>query len=352
MNINKMGWFCNFKNYLKALPIGRTYSRLRNGINIKYIKSENIMPLWVEHYGERAEGKIIYVVDEIYPSNGFCAAWLNWLCLMLFADRQGMVPYVKVKDGFIYSQKKPVNGTLNAFEFFFEQPYGLTWDDVTSGMNVVKSDKFHFRYILDELDANDIDRYGEYTDFYSYLSKVQHKYIKLNSQTQTAIMNDMKMLMGNKRILGVHHRGTDFKRQYYDHPIYVSIEEKIEAVKRVCNEYDGIFLATDDADAVLAMKKEFGDKLYYYEDVSRSPGDIGVHLLNKKEDDSDRGYRLGYEIIRDVYTLARCNALIAGRSKVTTVAQIVKLSQNESYEHLEILFNGIYSKGKVFDKED
>ena len=56
-----------------------------------------------------------------------------------------------------------------------------------------------------------------------------------------------------KRAIGVHVRGTDFKRNYKGHPVKIGTEEYLEAAKKMfaAGKYDMVFLATDDSEAIV-----------------------------------------------------------------------------------------------------
>ena len=146
---------------------------------------------------------------------------------------------------------------------------------------------------------------------------------------------------GSGRILAVHVRGTDFKQHYNGHPVQVSIEEYCQAAAKLFYDkhYEKVFLATDDLDAVERFQKEFGSRLLFYRDVVRSKGnDTVMHSLSERE---NHHYLLGVEVLRDVYSMAQCDGLVAGLSQVSYAARIQKKSVGEEYGDLVILDKGI-----------
>lgn len=150
-----------------------------------------------------------------------------------------------------------------------------------------------------------------------------------------------KMELKGKKILGVHARGTDFKRNYNGHPIAVTAQEYLAEAKNLVEtgEYDRIFLATDDTNAVRLFRNEFGSKILYYDDVTRGEGNETVMKSDSTRD--DHHYKLGLEVLRDMYTLASCDGLVAGLSQVSFAARIQKFSWNQQYVDLKILDKGI-----------
>ena len=104
-------------------------------------------------------------------------------------------------------------------------------------------------------------------------------------------------------------------------------------------DFDQIFLATDDSEAIEVFANKFGDKLVYYKDVIRTSGDETV--MKSTVDRPLHHYNLGIEVIRDSYTLSLCSGLIAGLSNVSIFSRLMKQSEGKRYDYLKILDKGI-----------
>ena len=106
----------------------------------------------------------------------------------------------------------------------------------------------------------------------------------------------------------MHFRGTDYRRQYNNHPVFITINQEIEKVKETfeAGNYEVIFLATDEQEAVEAFKREFGSGLKYFDDTWRA--DRGIQtVLNL----------LNMVLIRLQYMGCSCNAIhIRNRGKI------------------------------------
>lgn len=148
------------------------------------------------------------------------------------------------------------------------------------------------------------------------------------------------MLKGRKT-LAVHVRGADFKRHYKNHPNIVATEEYIGVADDMMKQYnfEQIFLATDDIEAIGMFSSHFGDKLTFYNDVMRTDGDETV--MRSVSGRENHHYKLGYEVIRDMYTLAECDGLVAGLSNVSIFARITKMSRGSDYVALHYIDKGI-----------
>ena len=153
--------------------------------------------------------------------------------------------------------------------------------------------------------------------------------------------------MVSGRTLGVHVRGTDFRRNYKGHPVAVTTQEYLEAAVKMAEQYhfDRIFLATDDSNAVRIFQDTFGEKVSFYQDVVRSEGNETV--MRSESDRPLHHYQLGLEVLRDAYTLAACNALLAGKSQVSFGARVLAGAAGNEYENVTILDKGINATGEI-----
>ena len=315
----------------------------------EFLGQEGDPLLWKFHtYGNKNFTKIIYIVTENGNGWGFFAEFRAMLTKLKFANRYGMIPYMRWGKGFLYYEPEPVNGTLNAYEYFFDQPSIKSIGEVNESRMVMESKPSQAHMIEVEYKNELYDMSREYLDD---MADMYAKYVHLNKDMDIKIENEIKNLFGEKKTLGVHFRGTDFHMGYKNHPIAVSIEQEIKYAKQALeNGFEQIFLATDEMEAINKFKVELGDKVVFFDDVYRGNSEVSVAF--SQDSRNLHRYRLGYEVLRDMYTLSRCSGLIAGLSQVVNCARIVKKSKNENYEYLNIINNGISSKAKSFSQRD
>lgn len=294
--------------------------------------------------GEKGNGNIYFIKME--PSgSGFFAEHNRVLTLLYYADYYGMKPVVEYGEKYTYREKHLVNGTNNPFEYYFEQPCGIGPEDLKEYKGVLCARKENVALAAVENPGRG-GGYGIPEEYLNMLAKVSRKYIRLNKVVGPIIESAIEGIKQGKKTLGVHVRGTDFKRNYKGHPICVETEEYLAETKKVFDEkkYERIFLATDDAYAVKLFAEEFGDKLAYYKDVTRSYDNETVMKSEVKRE--NHHYLLGLEVLRDMMTLAACEGMVAGLSQVSYSARIQKKSQCQEYEDLQILFKGINKHGE------
>ena len=174
------------------------------------------------------------------------------------------------------------------------------------------------------------------------LGQLYKQYVHLNEKTKKFLTKDVKSVINRKTTLGVHVRGTDFALGCKVHPIMITAREYLEETKKVfaSGKYEQIFLATDDLTALTLFKNEFGNKLVYFKDTVRT--DLVVSSKSIKVDRYLHHYRLGLEVLRDVYALVFCDSFIAGLSQVSFAVRYINYSYGRKFDELIVLDKGIH----------
>lgn len=187
-------------------------------------------------------------------------------------------------------------------------------------------------------------------DYINAMARMMKKYVCYNDKTAQYLDKQYENLLGNKKTVGVHFRGTDFRKQYNNHPVAVEIEQEIEKVRDLLESkgYEQIFLATDEESAVDRFREAFGDKVKVYEDTYREKdGDESIAF--SKDAREHHRYKLALEVIRDEYSLTRCSGLVCGYSNVTFIARIMRRAWFENdFEDYVLINNGIHKNNNSF----
>lgn len=346
------------KSHDKLYIIARCLKNLNDPNLIKLIRgyydnSQDYMSILIEHRGEKYPDKTIYDVQFLVPDKkkpysrnhaGFCAL-LRWTLLSWsFPDFLGMTPAVEWGKASVYYDSAMDSVTTNVFEYYFEPVCHICHSEISECRTVISArgsgGSFFFMDRASDMlasyhvEQNEIEKLG-------YLYK---KYIRLNLNTKEYIDKSINHILDQEDILAVHIRGTDFNLGLNHHPIVVTPREYLVEVKKIClrDGYKKVFLATDDANALKLFKEEFKDKLLYYEDTLRSGNHFGA-----QDSISDRPlhhYKLGLEVLRDIYTLANCDSLVCGLSQVSIAARYINVAIGRKFKKVVILNNGINEK--------
>lgn len=296
-------------------------------------------------YGDDYKGETIYLVDEQGNGVGFFAELGVTLIKLYFSDERGFTPYVHWGKNYLYYEQGGINGEENAFLYYFMQASHV--EKIDKARHLVKSEMRHYEQVKALFGAVSYEVSEEYVDAMAQMMK---KYIRYNEKTEKYLKQHREELLGDKKTLGVHYRGTDFRKQYNNHPVAVQVEQTIEAVKKLFDKkgYEQIFLATDENEAVRRFKEVFGDRVKFYQDTYRDEGGDDS-IAFSKSDRAHHKYLLGLEVLRDEYTLVCCDGLVCGYSNVTFIARIMRRGWLEKdYQDYVLIDNGIYHNNNNF----
>ncbi len=285
------------------------------------------------HNGEKFADKIIYLIDLRGNKTGFFAQCRFILALLQYADKNGYTPVIRMSD-FAYRQREY---GINVYDYFFIQPSSIGIQDIKKAKNVIYAD-------MAQIQKENIifGGYLEKDDDINREVLIWRRYIRYNSQTFFKLSEDSANMLGEKGklILGIHIRGGDYKQHWKNHPVQLEPKDYYDIIDEAIQKgFKKIFLATDDQQYLEEFLKRYGDSICFYEDVIRTKDQEGVH---SKKYRFENGYRLGYEALRDMYTLSLCEGLVAGMSHVGTLARIEKQSRGENYQFFRLINKGLY----------
>lgn len=301
--------------------------------------------LEIEKRGNDYRGAIVYDIEEFGHSVGFFAEFLYVLIRLYFADERGFIPYVNWGRDFLYHETRTIEGEDNAFLLYFKPVSKV--ENIDRVARLVESKREHIVSVQDELNTHG---YAISEEYMTELSRMIKTYIHYNDSTEMYLEQSYQELLEGKKTLAVHFRGSDYRRQYNNHPVFVSIEQEMEQVSRILQnkEYEYVFLATDEQEAIELYKHRFGDKVKFFEDVCRvSQGKESVAYSHSERE--NHHYLLGLEVIRDQYMLTRCEGLVGGISNLTLTAQMMKRAwYKDGYEDLIIIDNGLNNNNNSF----
>lgn len=295
--------------------------------------------LYFRNYGkENADIPIYYITFGVYNEEtcGFWGMVNTTLRNLVFADFFHLTPVVEWQ-GVEYGENFPVHGSSNAWEYYFEPVSQIDYRTVKNSAYVCPA------LFSDTQISNDKENESANTLIGTIkpLVDVYRKYIRLNKELEKELTVDMQSVFQGKRTMGCHARGSDGNWGLYGHPIPVLPQEYLDAAYEcfIQGEYEQIFLATEDPILLNQFIDKFGDSLVYYKDVLRSSES---HTALARAGKTDwYHYRMGYEVVRDAYTLAECDSLVAGTHNVPLAARIIKCAQDKKYKICNIIDHGI-----------
>lgn len=312
--------------------------------------NENVFRFEQHRLGNINKGKIIYLIKEDNENLGFFAMYRRWIEYLYFAYICGYVPVIDAGEHFSYRNVARIKNTDNAFEYYFMQPAGISVEDACNSNRVIFSEVRH-RQMVELVLLGRYDCYFYNKRYLHMMSDIVRRSVKFNQATWDYLSKGINKLgISKNKVLGVHMRGTDFRKKFNGHPVYITEQEMFDKIDSIILKYgyNKIFLATDDESILKSFTLKYHDFVCAYIDVVRS--DKMQSVIFQKNNRRNNQYLLGLEVIRDMYTLSLCDGLICGMSQVTVCTQMNKLARREKYENIEVIDHGIYKNNRNFHK--
>lgn len=297
-------------------------------------------------YNENASKKIVVgEIDCVSSLDGFFAAMRWILNAIYFCEKSGFLPVIKMPENWLYHDEQ-MPKEKNPFEYFFEQPADISVQELHD-CNMVYECKIQHCYLAEKMNDSDKLTYLYTDEYVSEMSKIVKKYLRFNEVTKQILEKDVVAKDINSEVLGVHIRGTDYKQNCNHHPVFVEPSDYFEYIDTALKKgFKKIYLATDDSEIVDLFIQRYGKEILICDEfVSRSTGEIGVHI---KESEKKNGYKLGLDVITDMYALANCGGIISGLSQVSLFARLFNKNFNEKYRYDVVVSKAINENHKKF----
>lgn len=296
--------------------------------------------MYVEHQGKRNPDKIVYLFEEQDYSGGFCTLYHRLLLALTYAESFGMVPVIFWDDAKLHYFGNDNQPGRNALERFFEPMSSLTAPQALVSRNLVLGMPVHLCMNM----AKPFERYNTSGAELDICVSVQRKYVRIRADIIQTIDRERETLLQEGKVLGVHLDGAVLKWGLKGYPVMPSVSECQTAVEKTMLEggYEKIFVSTDDHNVVEMMRELFGEKVLAYEDCCRTKGTMPVYLCDSQR--QDHCARLGYEALRDIITLSKCEGLVTDLAQSGFLARVIKQARGEMFQHLCVMDKGYHKE--------
>jgi hypothetical protein len=241
---------------------------------------------------------------------------------MIYAKKKKYIPIVDMKYyPTIYNEKNKIKNTFNSWEYYFKQIKNIKLDIVYKSNNFILSKEKNIN--------TKIIGKKNYKNYRSVLFN-----LKFDNSILKEARKFQKKYFKNKKILGVHFRGSDQKNAA-SHPFPPTIKQMMKLSKEIFLEknFDLIFLVTEEAKYYRIFKKYFKDKLISYKNYRSNNIFYDYPRKNHR-------YLLGYEIIINMLLLSNVNFLVHSDSNVSAMSRHYRQKKIDEI----IIYNGLNSK--------
>lgn len=156
-------------------------------------------------------------------------------------------------------------------------------------------------------------------------NSIINKYLKLKPNVENKINSFANDHFLNKKILGVHLRGTD-------HPFKQPIEVYVNEIKKLEPMYDKIFVASDEQGRVDAVINAFGDKVVQYSALRSPKPDEPYHMTHYetrwvRNPSYEFQYKIAEDVIVESYLMSKTDFLCCfSASNVNTYARALNVN--------------------------
>lgn len=308
-------------------------------------------------FGNKNSDKVFFVVRPylyfqpniaIGGTQHLLSNYYSALHFIAYAKLNGWIPVVDWENYRLpHSEDFCVNGTKNAWEYFWKQPSPFTLEEVYESQNVILSHQnlpdgdilppMRPTFPIEKYENEVVKKCKKYSEL-----------IQLNDFTREHIDKIEKDLFPKeKKILGVALRGSGYTKNYSGYYLkQPTIEELIELILFYKKEWnmDYIFFTNEETETVQKVKDILGDvviimpriryKNYHkYSDNSYDPNDSDPNPLFVK----GQRYLTSLDYLSEMVLLSRCNAFIGAHSGGVRAALIWN---NGKYEHVKIIDKG------------
>jgi hypothetical protein len=155
---------------------------------------------------------------------------------------------------------------------------------------------------------------GWYAENRNRAHRLLEKYVQVKQPILKEIEDYYEEHMRGKNVIGVHMRGTDKGSAHATEKTMriVTPEEYVPHIDAYLKEHSGsmVFLATDQQQFLVDLKKRYGDQLLSY-DAVRSDGNLAPFQMK-----DGKNFKKGKDVLIDCLLLSRCQFLLKCTSHV------------------------------------
>lgn len=188
-----------------------------------------------------------------------------------------------------------ISGFNNAWDYYFEQPHTATPpENIEKEVGVIYDHESEFR------EGTEFNlKFMEYNKRRFIFHEIINKYYKLKPHIEKKIQAFYDAHFLNKKVLGIHCRGTD-------HPNNIDIQQFISQIKEISVSYDLIFAMSDEQSKIDILQKHFGEKVITY-DTFRSTDGSPIHIALRH---LHNPRLIGEEAIIETYLISKTDLLL------------------------------------------
>ena len=276
-------------------------------------------------FGNKNNDKIFYVIKRT-PGAGFFSNVLFVLNHIKICKKKNYYPVVDMENfPTIYNENFVVNKIKNSWNYYFENLTDTSLNEVYKSKNVI-------------ITSNDFEPDFEKDFISDEIKEIFCNDLKIKRVFRRYIDNFSEKKFKKKKVLGVHFRGTSYKRSP-GHPLPATKKQILNIIKNLISKekYEKIFLVTEEENYKDYLIKNFREKIIFLESSFRSDTNNAFKIYPRKK----HRYKLGREALVEASLLSKCDGLAYVTSNLSSAA--ITLAKDKPFKKYKIE-NGINVK--------
>ena len=272
--------------------------------------------------------KKYYIIRRTEKGAGFFSNYYWVMGHVIFAKKLGYIPVVDMENyPTLYSEEAEINGTSNAWNYYFYDVGNISLEDAYSSRRFVLGEIRHL--------SKYADRYSDATYRFPspkavvYYSAYINRYMCIRKEILSEFEEYWHRVISDGEVIGIHIRGTDMKNDL-GHPVPAELGLYTSKLKQLIIDkgVKYVYLATDEKAVIKEISETIGENVdLIYQNAFRSDKQddahrVGIHHQVSSDARYKHKYLLGFEVLKDAWCLSKCDYLICGMSNVTNVAVI------------------------------
>lgn len=277
-----------------------------------------------KRFGNKNIDKLFYVI-KIYEKNkeggGLFSNLQFILRHLIIAENLKAIPIIDLENFYNrYNEKNAVFGTKNSWLYYFEPVSKYTLSEVYQSQNVLITNGFFSKNMKKNYHSD------------KNLIRIFKKYIKIKKKFFKSANYFEKKNFLNKKVLGVHLRGTD-RKTTTNHPFPPTIAQMYQLVDCAISKYkfNKIFLITDQEKYLKLFQIKYGNLLCFRKETFRSNQSKIFDLKVRK----NHRYEIGRDNIEEMLILSKLKYLVCTTSNLSQVSCLIS-KNNINYMEVEV----------------
>ncbi|MDR3347845.1 MAG: hypothetical protein LBN32_04450 [Helicobacteraceae bacterium] len=246
-----------------------------------------------------------------------------------------------------YNQDFPINGTTNAWEYYFKQPLDYTLDEVYNSQNVIVGSG---QYFYANVPYSEVTFWKNERNI-SKLANVISENIRFNDTTMNYCKEQYNAIIGDKsNVLCVSARSPKYGTSMLGHPLQPTSDELFTKVKEYFERWnmEWIFLSTDCADYINMFKEHFKDKILHIDFSKKMFFDINTYAYINDIGESRQPrevstYQNTISYISQIWIASKCDSIVCSIANGSAAALEFN---NNRYKHKYIFDFGTVDRPK------